>query len=493
MNLTSVWVNLLRLCLFTQKTVEKLSESSNKFECSGGAHISMLYVCDDVKDCPGEAMDEIGCECNETESYSHRCKYLIHPSGRKVCSAFYVSTGSEDCTLYSFSKGNVRDDNDKGETTARDVHPAAGQTVPNNSVSAWTPQVASKIHPISSSCQEKGQLPCRHGNAKCYDGSVTCKFKLNTFGHTTPCRTGDHIQNCTNFPCNMMFKCPGYYCIPWSYVCNGNWDCPSGFDEPFLLGCRKHRTCNHSFKCRNYNLCVHLGDLCNGYRDCPLGDDEYLCSLQRKHCPSLCECLLFVLRCYKIRFSLEENLLLHIVWIHFANFSKQLPEQTFKGVLVLTITRTNLDQLCHLTANMSDILKLDTSSNFIVALKPGCFQSSTNLKVLNVVAINKISSVGDSLFANLSNLLIFNLSRNPIFLHNSIFRYLAKIISLSLLDNNLTLVERDTFEGFQVFYLQTENYHLCCVKPSKAICSAKLPWHVSCSNLLPNPAVQVLF
>ena len=28
-----------------------------------------------------------------------------------------------------------------------------------------------------------------------------------------------------------MFKCPGYHCIPWSYVCDGKWDCPHGYDE----------------------------------------------------------------------------------------------------------------------------------------------------------------------------------------------------------------------------------------------------------------------
>ncbi len=27
------------------------------------------------------------------------------------------------------------------------------------------------------------------------------------------------------------FKCPGDYCIPYHYVCDGQWQCPDGEDE----------------------------------------------------------------------------------------------------------------------------------------------------------------------------------------------------------------------------------------------------------------------
>ncbi len=30
------------------------------------------------------------------------------------------------------------------------------------------------------------------------------------------------------------FKCPGNYCIPYQYLCDGEWHCPDGEDE---LGC----------------------------------------------------------------------------------------------------------------------------------------------------------------------------------------------------------------------------------------------------------------
>ena len=46
-----------------------------------------------------------------------------------------------------------------------------------------------------------------------------------------PCRNGGHLENCEKFECNVMFKCPNYYCVPWTYVCDGKWDCPYAEDE----------------------------------------------------------------------------------------------------------------------------------------------------------------------------------------------------------------------------------------------------------------------
>ena len=34
------------------------------------------------------------------------------------------------------------------------------------------------------------------------------------------------------FECpDTYFKCPGNYCIPFHYVCDGEWQCPDGQDE----------------------------------------------------------------------------------------------------------------------------------------------------------------------------------------------------------------------------------------------------------------------
>ena len=108
--------------------------------------------------------------------------------------------------------------------------------------------------------------------------------------------SGLHLAECEHFVCNhTYFKCPGFYCIPWQYVCNTRIDCPGALDE---------RQCDigsclypSQFKCRNSTICVALEDICNGVIDCPLRDDEFHCLTSLKHCPHTCTCLLFVVHC----------------------------------------------------------------------------------------------------------------------------------------------------------------------------------------------------
>ena len=77
----------------------------------------------------------------------------------------------------------------------------------------------------------KSQITCDKINPQFYDISKICTYQLNSLIHLIPCKSGGHLENCTYFECNMKFKCPGYYCIPWGYVCDGKWDCPHGLDE----------------------------------------------------------------------------------------------------------------------------------------------------------------------------------------------------------------------------------------------------------------------
>ena len=145
------------------------------------------------------------------------------------------------------------------------------------------------------SCIETHLLPCREGHSRCFSMSEICLFKMDEFKVLIPCRTGEHLHNCANFECNMKFKCPHYYSIPWSYVCDGMLACPNGTDESIGHNCSSTRKCYNIFKCERSQVCIHLGYVCDGHFDCPLGDDEYFCSLKLISCPSGCKCLTFVL------------------------------------------------------------------------------------------------------------------------------------------------------------------------------------------------------
>ena len=85
-----------------------------------------------------------------------------------------------------------------------------------------------------------------------------------------PCRNGGHLENCGNFECNMMFKCPDYYCIPWTYVCDGKWDCPFGQDELNNTVSTVGKMCQEMYKCTNeQHTCISIGNICDGQIDCP--------------------------------------------------------------------------------------------------------------------------------------------------------------------------------------------------------------------------------
>ena len=91
-------------------------------------------------------------------------------------------------------------------------------------------------------------------------------FNLNKHGHLMPCRTGSHLQSCKNFECNLHFKCPQFYCIPWAYVCDGKWDCPYGHDETLYHKCGDSRHFVNLFRCKGSQICIHVEDVCDGIK-----------------------------------------------------------------------------------------------------------------------------------------------------------------------------------------------------------------------------------
>ncbi len=93
------------------------------------------------------------------------------------------------------------------------------------------------------------------------------------------------------------FKCPGYYCVPWRYVCDMQWDCPGGTDE---IHCNRSVTgtsCPGQFACSNSVTCVAMSDLCNNFIDCQNGDDETFCKPSIPDCISGCFCVLYAISC----------------------------------------------------------------------------------------------------------------------------------------------------------------------------------------------------
>ena len=368
------------------------------------------------KDCAGDvAFDEIGCLCNAALNYTNQCK-LIKISQNKECSDFYFKDSDGTCNMYHFTFAI-------GERSNTLMNKLSNQGV----MQKYKPKL---------SCHSQNTF-----SKTFYKISNICSYKINKQGYLFPCKKGEHLQNCKMFECNMMFKCPKFYCIPWGYICDGKWDCSGGYDESTQHQCG-NRTCVNMFKCQMSSTCIHLGDVCNEFVDCPFGDDEYSCLLKYAICPSECQCLGFAIRCYYTYISLD------ILPVYFPYtsvtilnctiFAKIQLQKPLENVSFLSITSTNLQNICTLVALMRHVIVLDASKNAINKMQCHCFNNKVNLRVVKLNN-NMLQCIQKFAFFQLTSLLYLDLSNNMLKIIPEHFVTLSQSLSFCSFQNLLKL------------------------------------------------------
>ncbi len=353
----------------------------------------------------------------------------------------------------------------------------------------------SMVHSIvmgrSYSCPQNTQIPCREGFPVCYNISDICSYQYNVFGKLIHCRTGEHLQNCEEFECNMMYKCPKYYCIPWSYVCDSKWDCPEGFEE---YTCKSRQSCEGMYKCEQSHICTHLNDVCNGLNDCPLQEDESLCSLSGMKCPLTCRCMMFAISCHKLdtNYFCSFSLPFHVVSV------EQSKIQPLRMLLVhikffsaLKIRNNNLQSLCDLLPSTKHAIIVDAGFNQIQTIGSGCFQDSqtiTTIKLNN----NNLFQVDNLAFGRLKSLTLLDLSHNNLSVLCGLSNGLEQIQVLFLQGNSIQMSTED-MQYSKLKYLRTDVLWICCLISNEVQCLAEKPWLFFCRDLLPDLAVKVSF
>ncbi len=335
-------------------------------------------------------------------------------------------------------------------------------------------------------CKDRNQLPCHPSYVKCFNIFDTCSYKLDAQGHVLLCANGAHLENCTHFECNVMFKCPSYYCILWQYVCNDMWDCPQGKDEVHAY-CQGY--CHHMYMCRGKDrVCIHQGQVCDGQKDCIFEEDEKLCALKYTWCPFDCICVLFAIFCNNVSVTFPQSTYPYI-FIQLESLTVGNVLRKFSAAAVLNIIKTNLNTVCGLA--MDALYILNAEFNNVIIIRSYCFSNTQNLSHV-ALNDNKIRAIKSKGFALLLHLRLVNLSNNPLLIiPDDCFPRSVQV--LSLYGNPLTGIDQHIFKKVDIDLLETKDTRLCCVIKEKSKCSMQLPWYLSCQNLLPHGTTETMF
>ncbi len=282
--------------------VNQTRQPHHIFTCQNGIFISSLFVCDGIAHCGnGDISDENNCTCSFVD-VTPQCKFLSENS-KWICSPLYYIGRFSKCKTFTAqtfnSENKISVFNEKNNCSRlhislqNDLVVDCGQLIDEKDLTHLL------MYETTFSCSTPDKIPCRKGHSRCFNVSEICVFRLDAFNNLIPCRTGEHMEMCQNFHCNNKFKCPGFYCLPWAYVCDGKWDCPFGHDESITQRCGQKRKCQHMFKCINSQICIHVEDICDNFNDCPLYEDEQMCDLKYAICPKECHCQNYAMFCYE--------------------------------------------------------------------------------------------------------------------------------------------------------------------------------------------------
>ena len=478
---------------------------NNIFKCSKEIYISSQCICDSKADC-NDKSDEQKCPNLHNVGAMHNNIYI---NERLTISSLFICLKG---TCNPFTSLNIEDilfpsktEKDQSFWTCEISGFKIHSNLVNDLVSDCGTEAEDEpilktvlIEMKTFNCPVSGQIPCKAGHSKCYNLTDICLYRLDTHNHLLPCRTGGHLENCDMFECNMKFKCFGYYCIPWSYVCNGVWDCPHGYDEIDNNICTSIMNCKGFFKCQRSSICIHLGDVCDGIRNCPYGDDESMCEAHTVKCLPLCTCLAFAMKCTSTNLQFHHSHLKFAYTFISISFSQIYNTKQFmhklQTVTFLELRSNQLFSICALPKNLVHLRMIDLGGNLIFLISKFCFDSLPSLISVKVDH-NEITHIDPASFNNLTNFQFLNLSNNCLssIHHNwlSLGKKGIHMIFISVLNNDFKEINYKLIERIQLYFLETTDYRLCCLLNSNSKCDSIKLWYQSCTNLLPSKQVKI--
>ena len=472
------------------------------FHCEGGGFISQDSICDGMVDCPFDSSDEFSDLCVPNYNITKEDTF----NGKVSCAQVYFMTANGLCFKYrnsmNFQKHySVKNDRLQQRDISVNISSVKVKRVFNVKSEKFLPEknvyaesvlkpIISSLHKIAS-CPNPYELTCFQGQPACFSIYDICHYRLNMLGQIKPCKNGAHVQNCQKFECNKLYKCKNSYCIQWTYVCDGKWDCPVGDDEGNI--CTAGNICQYMYKCmKSLQNCVPLSALCDGVNDCLYSDDENFCDLNVFSCPDKCRCLLYSIVCRSsIDIFLDYSVLLFLDIENINLIFFKTLRHIIQSIPFVRLVHNNIREICKIDSS-DKCIALDLGSNMLDNI---CLSSFPHLIQLRINS-NKFSQLKGNSFRRVPKLLYLNVSRNPITaLSIEIFDKMPKIrifdvsnIDFKTIDKKCTNYYSRTFK-----IILAHDQDVCCTMPHGTFCSAPQLWYLSCSNILPDHHVNTLY
>ena len=460
----------LYLCSSEKKII---STGDNVFHCKYGSSVSHIFICDGVVDCPFDNSDEMQ-HCHLFSNAQNKLKAF------SSCGTLFYMTVNRLCVPY-FSNDNLKVSHDQMSHVIYDLI--------NDLVSDTGPEGQDELELITiltssnmTLCTLPYELPCVQGHSKCYSISDICKYTLNYNSHLVPCRNGNHLQNCRGFQCNSMFKCTNSYCIHWSYVNDGKWDCPNGEDE------NDTPMCTGMFKCKGSRMiCIYLGNVCDKYMNCPFDDDELSCSLTDIKCVYQCNCFGLAIACKNSEniFAIEvEYPYISVYLEHMYDFRMNSMKNKFPQTVFGIFLSNDIVDICQIYLPLN-IIYLDLGFNHIHYVYQGCFRYSLKIRFI-FMDNNLITHIKEFAFWPLFNVSLISLCNNPILAASKYIIPFVYIKYFSMKNSTPASIESNAFYGSNIEVIDVSDLHICCLTQIKSQCVVNKPWYINCDSLLPN-------
>ena len=481
---TGQCIPLSKVCDFVQDCPDGSDEvlcirplcDAGQFRCTDGLCIDASKRCNSVADCK-DGKDEFQCRRDE-------CKGFFCYSGK--C----ISRGKQEDMVVDCSAQTLEDEADHhDEDTVKD----------------WGEE---------GFCSAPGQVPCNRYQRKCAERSKTCIYDYDEEGIGKECRTGKHLENCHNYDCPNMFKCPDSYCLPISKVCNGRWDCIDGDDERPLL-CANY-TCPGKFRCKSESYCINQEQLCDGVVDCVVSkEDEKYCTIQ---CPANCTCHGNAVSCPYSNHTIIPKLSKEVRVLVMRRGNLTLSNESFLGYNFMVKLNISSNNICNLPVggfrDMANLISLDLSDNCVSSLYEGIFNgllSLSDLRLSNnpVVVVSAhaffglsermqnlhLESLGirlieDAAFEKLQ-IKALHLQNNRIEKVNKYtFQGLKNLSELNLERNSISFLHREAFLDAKWKALRTDEFRFCCFAKDVEACTPTGDAYSSCEDLMANQILQ---